>query len=45
MTEEGLINQTTALGRVTPEQVEMLLHPQFGDDVKEEARAVMDGCW
>lgn len=39
MTEEGLINQTTALGRVTPEQVEMLLHPQFGDDVKEEARA------
>jgi len=41
MAAEGLINKTTALKRVTPEQVEMLLHPQFGEDVKKAAR--LDG--
>ncbi|MFN8488704.1 MAG: pyruvate, phosphate dikinase [Caldilineaceae bacterium] len=39
MTTEALINKTTALKRVTPEQVEMLLHPQFGEDVKKAARS------
>jgi pyruvate, orthophosphate dikinase len=39
MAEEGLITETIALKRVTPEQVEMLLHPQFSESVKQEARA------
>ena len=29
MVEERLINRTEALGRVTPEQLDQLLHPQF----------------
>ncbi|CAN5815163.1 pyruvate, phosphate dikinase [soil metagenome] len=37
MTSEALIDRKTALTRVTPEQVEMLLHPQFGEDVKKAA--------
>jgi pyruvate, orthophosphate dikinase len=37
MAEEGLIDRREALGRVTPEQVDMLLHPQFSDVVKAEA--------
>ena len=37
--KEGLISETTALKRVTPEQVEMLLHPQFSESVKAAARA------
>ena len=39
MAREGLINEKTALKRVTPEQVEMLLHPQFSEAVKQAARA------
>jgi pyruvate,orthophosphate dikinase len=39
MANEGLIDRKTALKRVTPEQVEMLLHPQFTEAVKREARA------
>jgi len=38
MAHEGLIDRKTALKRVTPEQVEMLLHPQFSEAVKGEAR-------
>jgi len=35
--KEGLISKEEALMRVTPEQVDMLLHPQFGSAVKKEA--------
>ncbi len=38
MVEEGLIDRDTALMRVTPAQVSMLLHPQFADEVKGTAR-------
>ncbi|MCX6043726.1 MAG: pyruvate, phosphate dikinase [Chloroflexi bacterium] len=37
MTNETLIDRKTALTRVSPEQVEMLLHPQFGEEVKKAA--------
>jgi pyruvate, orthophosphate dikinase len=33
MTQEGLIDARTAVGRVTPEQLERLLHPTFAPDV------------
>jgi len=36
---EGLIDKPTALQRVTPEQVEMLLHPQFSEPAKLAAHA------
>jgi pyruvate,orthophosphate dikinase len=39
MASEALINRKTALKRVTPEQVEMLLHPQFTEAAKREASA------
>jgi pyruvate,orthophosphate dikinase len=39
MASEGLIDRKTALKRVSPEQVEMLLHPQFSEETKREARA------
>lgn len=39
MAIERLITRTTAIQRVTPEQVEMLLHPQFGEEVKQASRA------
>ena len=38
MTEEGIINKRTAIQRITPEQVDMLLHPQFDMAAKEQAR-------
>ncbi|MGD8793963.1 MAG: pyruvate, phosphate dikinase, partial [Anaerolineae bacterium] len=38
MVAEGLISQEEALGRVTPEQVDALLHPQFDLKAKEQAR-------
>lgn len=38
MANEGLITEQIALKRVTPEQVEMLLHPQFSENVKQNAR-------
>ena len=37
MVEEGLISREEAVMRVTPEQVDMLLHPQFSGDVKQKA--------
>ncbi|QRN79342.1 MAG: pyruvate, phosphate dikinase, partial [Nocardiopsis sp. BM-2018] len=37
MANEGLIDKREALMRVTPDQVDMLLHPQFSDVVKAEA--------
>ena len=39
MANDNLIDKKTALKRVTPEQVEMLLHPQFGEEVKRAASA------
>jgi pyruvate,orthophosphate dikinase len=38
MANEGLIDRKTALMRVKPEQVDMLLHPQFGAEMKAAAR-------
>ncbi|MEZ4622170.1 MAG: pyruvate, phosphate dikinase [Caldilineaceae bacterium] len=39
MANEGLIDRKTALTRVKPEQVDMLLHPQFGAEMKASARS------
>jgi len=38
MANEGLITKEEALLRVTPEQVDQLLHPRFDEDDKEKAR-------
>jgi pyruvate,orthophosphate dikinase len=38
MTEEGLISRQEAVLRVTPQHVIQLLHPQFDDVAKEEAK-------
>ncbi len=38
MTNEGLIDKKQALQRVTPEQVDQLLHPQFSPEIKKSAR-------
>ncbi len=38
MVEEGLIDRKTAIKRITPAQVSMLLHPQFSDETKNAAR-------
>jgi pyruvate,orthophosphate dikinase len=38
MVHEGLITQAEAIGRVTPAQVDSLLHPQFDPDAKRAAR-------
>ncbi len=38
MVTEGLIDKKTALMRVKPAQVDMLLHPQFGGEVKKVAQ-------
>ncbi len=35
MVDEGLIDETEALKRVTPKQLEALLHPRFGPDAPE----------
>lgn len=37
MVKEGLINKEKAISRVTPTQVDTLLHPQFDLDVKKKA--------
>ncbi|MDP3184221.1 MAG: pyruvate, phosphate dikinase, partial [Anaerolineales bacterium] len=37
MANEGLITKEEAVLRVTPEQVDALLHPQFDDKAKQEA--------
>ncbi|MCC6167091.1 MAG: pyruvate, phosphate dikinase [Caldilineaceae bacterium] len=38
LANEGLIDKKAALMRVKPEQVDMLLHPQFGEKTKRAAR-------
>jgi pyruvate,orthophosphate dikinase len=38
MAEEGIIDKRTAIQRVTPEQVDMLLHPQFDVAAKNVAK-------
>jgi pyruvate,orthophosphate dikinase len=38
MVKEGLIDKKTALVRIKPEQVDMLLHPQFTEQTKKAAR-------
>ena len=38
MANEGLIDRETALMRLTPENVDQLLHPQFDPDSKEAAK-------
>jgi pyruvate,orthophosphate dikinase len=37
MANEGLIDKNTAISRVTPEQVDTLLHPQFDYETKQTA--------
>ncbi len=37
LADEKMITRDEAIMRVTPEQVDMLLHPQFGGDTKAEA--------
>ena len=37
MADEGLISKEDAVQRVTPDQVDALLHPQFDDAAKKEA--------
>jgi len=39
MANEGLISKEEAVMRVTPEQVDTLLHPQFDDNAKNEAES------
>jgi pyruvate,orthophosphate dikinase len=39
MAKEGMITKEEAVMRVTPDQVDMLLHPQFGGDTKNAAAA------
>ena len=39
MANEGLITKEEAVMRVTPEQVDTLLHPQFDEETKKKARA------
>ncbi len=37
MVEEGLINETTAVTRIEPEQLDQLLHPMFDKEAKKSA--------
>ena len=37
MAKEGLISKEEAVGRVTPDQVDALLHPHFDDKAKQQA--------
>lgn len=39
MAREGIISKEEAIMRVTPEQVDQLLHPRFDEKAKEKARA------
>ncbi len=39
MANEGLISKETAILKVTPEQVDTLLHPQFDANAKKEAKS------
>ena len=42
LVEEGVISQEEAVLRVTPEQVDFFLHPQFKTEAKQEAIAAGD---
>jgi pyruvate,orthophosphate dikinase len=42
MVKEGLISEKEAVMRVTPEQVDQLLHPVFDEQAKEKARKAND---
>jgi pyruvate,orthophosphate dikinase len=42
MTNEGLIDKETAITRITPEQIDMLLHPQFDPESKKAAETKGD---
>jgi len=37
MVNEGMITKEEAIMRVTPEQVDLMLHPQFSEEAKEKA--------
>jgi pyruvate, orthophosphate dikinase len=37
MVNEGLIDKKTAIQRVTPDNVNSLLHPQFDEEAKKQA--------
>ncbi|MDJ0791470.1 MAG: pyruvate, phosphate dikinase [Acidimicrobiia bacterium] len=39
LVSDGIINKTEALTRVTPEQIEFFLHPQFDAAAKNEAKS------
>ena len=43
MAEEGLIDKETALKRITPGNIDQLLHPQFDPAAKEEAVLLAKG--
>jgi pyruvate,orthophosphate dikinase len=42
MAEEGLISKEEAVMRVTPDQIDFFLHPQFSIESRKEARAAGD---
>ena len=43
MVEEGLINKKTAVQRVTPDQVDFFLHPQFDMEAVKKATRIATG--
>jgi pyruvate,orthophosphate dikinase len=43
MADEGLINKNTAVERITPGNVDQLLHPQFDPESKERAKLLAKG--
>ncbi len=45
MANEGLIDKEKAVTRVTPAQVDTMLHPQFNDKTMKEARSGKSPVW
>ena len=43
MVDEGLIDKETAVMRIEPEQIDMLLHPKFSDEALKANEAVAKG--
>ena len=43
LAEEGLIDRREAVMRVTPDQVDFFLHPQFSVDAKQQRRTLLAG--
>lgn len=43
MAEEGLIDHVTAVKRITPDNVDRILHPQFDPEAKKEADLLATG--